>query len=322
MTARSETGGSPLVVLGEIRTGLLMNRSPLPAPADARLLELVPGERVRVHERPVRRVVSADLPYGVDCPLFTETGRRVRGIGTLLTRACVVGGRIVQGSTRAVVVAGADRRLPWAHYLTRPGVVETGGRGAPENLRSRFLAGRDDDGLDPGAVSASLVGRVQRSPLLDHRAAFPARRTRLRWAAAVGGEGFHGAFALADDETRTLRLTLGPTAAATPERLATLCEDLALHDWLLTTVALVVERACVDGDSAGLRALRPVVDGLVHLWMPGAGVAPGLLKVWEHLEERPGLTRQWNACVHRLRDHMALRALELMTARREDAPPG
>ncbi|NEA65720.1 hypothetical protein [Streptomyces sp. SID12488] len=44
--------------------------------------------------------------------------------------------------------------------------------------------------------------------------------------------------------------------------------DLALHDWLLTTVALVVERACADGDTVGLRALRQVVDHLVHLWMP------------------------------------------------------
>lgn len=322
MTGVSSGGGTPLVVLGEIRTGLLMNRSPLPAPADARLLDLVPGERVRVHERPVRRAVTADLPYGVDCPLFTESGGRTRGVGTLLSRACVVGGRIVQGSTRAVVVAGGERRLPWAHYLARPGVIEVGGRGASEGLQSRFLAGRDDEGLDPGAVSAALVGRIQRSPLLDRRAAFRARSTRLRWAAEIGTEGFHGAFALADDETRTLRLALGPTAGATPERLAALCEDLALHDWLLTAVALVVERACADDDIAGPRALRPVVDHLVHLWMPGAGVAPGLLKVWEHLEERPGLTRQWNACVHRLRDHMALRALELMTARRETGPPG
>jgi hypothetical protein len=179
-----------------------------------------------------------------------------------------------------------------------------------------------DEGLDPGAVSAPLVGRARRSPLLDHRAAFPARRTRLRRAAEIGDEGFHGAFALADDEARTLRLTLGPTAGATPERLAALCEDLALHDWLLTTVALVVERARTDGDTTGPRALRPVVGHLVHLWMPGAGVAPVLLEVWEHLEEGPGLTRRWKACVDRLRDHLALRTLESMTARCGDDSPG
>ncbi|MDW4906472.1 SCO2521 family protein [Streptomyces sp. ADMS] len=227
-------------MLGEIRTGLFMNRTPLPAPADARLLDLVPGEWVRVHERPVRRVVSADLPYGVDRPLFTESGGRGRGIGTLPARACVVGGRVAQGSTRTVVVAGGDRRLPWAHCLARPGVIEVGGHRAPESLQSRFLAGRDDESLDPGAVSASLAGRVQRSPLPDHRAAFPARRTRLRWA-AVGGEDFHGAFALADDEARRVRPGLEPTAGATPERPVALREDLAPHDWLLATVALVVD---------------------------------------------------------------------------------
>ncbi|MFE2428612.1 SCO2521 family protein [Streptomyces sp. NPDC059373] len=312
-----EPGGS-LIVVGEVRTGLVLNSHSMRTASVEALLDIVPGQRVRSYRRPVQRSVSADLLHGVDCPVFTGSGARTRGIGTLAARACVVGGRVLQGSTRAVLARGGERRLAWAHYLERPGVIEVSGRGRDGDLPTRFLAGGGPGALDPGAVSEWLTGRVQNSALLDHRPAFRARRSRLRWSACLAGDRFEGAFTLVDDELRTLRLSVPPHLHADPEELTALCEDLALHDWLLGTVASVADRACTgSGSGAALRRLRPAIDHLVHLWMPGAAVASGLLDAWDLLESCPGLTRQWDACVNRIRDHMALRALEMMAE-----PPG
>ncbi|GGT05814.1 SCO2521 family protein [Streptomyces chromofuscus] len=312
MTGPAGERGEPLVVVGEIRTGLLMNVRPLPPPAVTTLLDLVPGERVRARERPVRRAVSADVLHGVDCPMTTGSGARVRGVGTLVTRVGVVDGRVVQGSTRAVLTTGGDRRLPWGHYLGRPGVVELSGRGTAAEVATRFLTARDPADLDPGAVSEALLGRLRSAPLLDRRAPLRARRTRLRWASVLGGDGFRGAFTLLDQEVRTLRLGFAATATATPEQLTALCEDVALHDWLLSTVTPVVDRACSGhGPAAAPGDLRTVVDQLLHLWLPAVDVAPGLDEVWTHLEARPGFTRQWQTCVQRIRDHLALRTLDL-----------
>ncbi|MER6984573.1 SCO2521 family protein, partial [Streptomyces carpinensis] len=165
--------------------------------------------------------------------------------------------------------------------------------------------------------------RLRAARLLDHRPPFHPRRTRLRWSAVVDREGFRGAFTLADRELRTLRLTIARTAQATPEQLAALCEDVALHDWLLTTVPAVVDSACGTrrGD-ADHGELRVVIDQLLHLWMPGTDTPPGLGEIWDRLEARPGLTRQWSACVRRVRDHLALRTLELLQDHRAARPPG
>ncbi|MFJ4466225.1 SCO2521 family protein [Streptomyces sp. NPDC089424] len=312
MSGASPASGEPLVVIGEVRTALLMNLRPLPPQAVVTLLDFVPGERVMARERPVRRAVSADVLHGVDCPLTTGSGARVRGIGTLLTRAGVLDGRVVQGSTRAVLATGGERRLPWGHYLERPGVVELSGRGAPADVAHRFLTGRDPADLDPGAVSEALLGRIRSAPSLDRRTPLRARRTRLRWASVLAGDGFRGEFSLVDQELRTLRLGFAATTAATPGQLATLCEDIALHDWLLSTVTPVVDRACSGHDSVRATGeLRTVVDQLLHLWLPNVGGPSRLDAVWAHLEAHPGFSRQWGTCVQRVRDHLALRALDL-----------
>lgn len=307
---------SPLIMVGEIRTGLVMNRVALPVRAVAELLSIVAGERVHSYERPLRRSVSPDLLHGVDCRLMTDPGARLRGIGTLRTRGRVVGGRVVQSSTRAVLDVGSGRRLPWAHYVQRPGVVEVNGRGTPAGLAMRYVAGHDSDSLDTGAANASLLARLQRSRLLDGRPPLRTRRTRLRWSAVVseGSRSPHASFTLADDEIRTFRLMAPASVDASPEELTTLCEDLAFHDWLLTTVAAVTDRACVSsGEATGLEKLRPVVDDLTHLWMPGAVISPKFQGVWHQAEAHLGFTRQWRACVDRIRDHLTLVTLRLLT---------
>ena len=100
-----------------------------------------------------------------------------------------------------------------------------------------------------------------------------------------------------------------PAAAA-----AGLCEDLALHDWLLTTVVRMLDSSrlgAADGPSAVL-ALRPAVDHLLHLWMPRAHVDRTLGHLWDVLEREPGFTRQWQTLVQRIRDQLAVQAIPLL----------
>ncbi|WP_328409164.1 SCO2521 family protein [Streptomyces violaceus] len=317
MTAPASNGlRCSLIMVGEIRTGLVMNRVALPTRAVAELLSVVAGERVRSYERPVRRTVSPDLLHGVDCRLSTAPGARLRGIGTLQARGRVVGGRVLQCSTRAVLETGSGLRLPWTHYVERPGVVEVTGRSTPTDLAARFVAGCGPDSLEPGAVNALLLARLQRSRLLDQRPPLRTRRTRLRWSAVVDDSSprFGGTFTLVGDELRTFRIVVPPSAGASPDHITLLCEDLAFHDWLLTTVAAAADRARAGrGAAIGLMRLRPVVDDLVHLWMPGAVVAPGFRDIWDQWEAHAGFTRQWSACVDRVRDRLALLESRLPT---------
>src|SRR5215813_13366936 len=133
--------GDPVLVLGEIRTALLRNSVSVTQDIARQVLELQPGERVRCSERPVSHAVSPDVLTGVDCRLATRTGRKVHGIGTVVTHASVTGCRVLQGSTHTELVAGgSESRKPWSHYLSRPGVVEVAaGRASPDDIRDGFL---------------------------------------------------------------------------------------------------------------------------------------------------------------------------------------
>src|SRR5256885_1961938 len=99
--ARASAGpGSPAVpggiVMGVIRTGLLVNSAAADR-ADVRAaLALLPGERVRTSERPIPHAVSPERFVGVDCELATRSGRQVRAVGTVLAQASITGGRVLQ----------------------------------------------------------------------------------------------------------------------------------------------------------------------------------------------------------------------------------
>ncbi len=331
--ARSSAGvGGLAVAVGEIRTGLLRHSGSLPKSAVAELIDLVPGEPVRQSERPIAHALSADVANGVDCLIPTGTRTRVRAVGTVLTHAAVVGGRVLQTSSYARIdPAGAQRRLPWSHYTARPGLLETLGRADPRDLCSGYLAqDQATECLDLGSISERLARRMQSSPLLDGRQPLRFQWTRLRWTALYGAEPGAGGgepaaqFTLESDTVRTLSLLIprpaGVLGGASQnsdtllEAILELCRDLALHDWVLTTVTRRIERTDLGaGDRArAVEELRPAIDHLLHLWMPGARVADELAAVWEGFERRPGFTRQWEAAVARVRDQLALQTLQLL----------
>ncbi|GAA0360064.1 SCO2521 family protein [Actinoallomurus spadix] len=325
--ARSDAGGDGAgILIGEVHTGLLLNSASLRQDMLPAVLGLLPGERVRSFERPISHAVSPELLVGVDCDLSTASGTRVRGIGTLAVRAAITGGRVLQGSAWTRLMGGhAEHRLPWSHYLARPGVVETVGRRRNHPYHADLADGfldrtnnRKAPGIDFGAICGQIMGEVQRSPYLDRRSPFKAARTTLRWVAEESPERRIG-FILGDDGSRTTRITFdGQPISAVIE----LCEDLALHDWLLSTLLDVIDRGMPsDGPhETMMRRIRPAVDHLIHLWMPGARVVESLLPLWESLDTKPGFTRQWDTLVNRIRDQLALRTLTLLSASAEGVP--
>src|SRR5215475_7272521 len=127
----------PVLVLGEIRTALLRNLASVAPEVARRVLELQPGEQVRCSERPINHAVSPDFLTGVDCRLATHSGRKMRGVGTVVTHASVTGCRVLQGSTYTeLAVGGNEQRKPWPHYLSWPGVLEMATRRArPDDIR-------------------------------------------------------------------------------------------------------------------------------------------------------------------------------------------
>lgn len=300
-----------MLVVGEVRTGLLQSFAAASQPDVAAVLRLAPGERVRSSERPVAHAVSPDLVTGVDCQIPAVSGARVRGVGTVTAHAVVVGGRVLQGSVFTQLArGGSDRRLPWSHYLSEPGVVELIGRFDRGDVTKGFLADPlPATALDLGALSEQVIRQVQANARLDHVAPFKSRRTRLRWVARIGGAAA-GEFVIVDDTLRTFSLSSDAPLSAIVE----LCEDLALHDWVLTTVLRIVERSQIGALTGAevLARLRPAIDHLLHLWMPGARVASVLLPVWESLERRPGFSLQWQATVSRIRDQLAVHTLETL----------
>jgi hypothetical protein len=312
-----------MLAFGEVQTGLLQNSRAVTGLRAAEVVDLVNGEQVRRLERPIAYAVSPDRPDGVDCRLPTGSGAHVRAIGTLVTHATLVGGHVLQGSAYGYVEPGAaDRRLPWPHYLTQPGRLEWIGRARADDIGAGLLSGAPDSSvLDLPAITGRILDEVQRSPLLDHNPPLRAPRLRLRWIARIGGERLAATFAVRSEELRTVEISLPGTDPQHPGQdllaVVALCEDLALHDWLLTTLTTIVERA-LTGDRRRrerVGGLQPAVEHLLHLWMPAARLGPELLPVWTDLEVRPGFTRQWETLVRRIRDQLAMSTLALLEAR-------
>jgi hypothetical protein len=295
--------------MGEIQTALLRNSVPISVATAGQLLEFVVGEKVRIFERPIFHAVSPERLTGVDCQLASSSGAAVRVVGTIASHASITGGHVSQGSAFVRVIRGGDRRLPWWHYLARPGAVETIGKAGREQLAAGFLSGRTGARLlDLSAVAGRALDAVQHDARLDQRPPFKTQRTRLRWMMSDVGKGAEPVIYRVDGIVRILRL---PCRDMTPAATVALCEDLALHDWLLTTLISLVGRAPIgSGDRMTIvDKLRPALDYLLHLWMPGARIDPAHRDLWDAMERQPGFSRQWQSIVGRIRDQLALAAV-------------
>lgn len=301
------------LTIGEVHTGLLLTSTAVSADTAASLLSIVPGGSIRARQRPVRYAWSPEVLTGVDCLAPIAGQREVRVVGTTATRVSLTDGHIVQAQTHATLKHDpAGRRRPWGHYLAQPGVLEVLGGESEDNLATGFLRGPATvAALDLGAVNIRALSAVQRSRHLDHNPPFRSRRTRLRWSAEAAESRQEMDFVLCADGLRTVRLR---TEEPDPRALADFCADLALHDWLLSALLDLVERAVARSRPAAelIRMLRPGIDHLVHAWMPAAHVSRTLTEIWQEFDLRSGFSLQWQKTVERIRDQLSAGIVEAL----------
>jgi hypothetical protein len=307
--------------IGEVHTGLLMTSTAVSADTAAELLAIVPGGPVRARQRPIRYAWSPEALTGVDCLAPLIERREVRIVGTPVTQLSLTDGHIIQAGTHATFrYDHAGRRRPWSHYLAQPGVLEVLGKASEETLATGFLRGPvTTTALDLGAVNMRVLAAIQRSERLDHNPPFRSRRTRLRWSAEFPDSEQEVVFTLGADGLRTVRLRV---AEPDPRVLADFCADLALHDWLLSTLLDTVDRAIARRRPAAelISLLRPGIDHLVHAWMPAAHVSGVLESAWQELDLRSGFSLQWQKTVERIRDQLSVSLIE--TLQSLTGPPG
>lgn len=301
------------LIIGEVHTGLLLTSAAVSADATAALLDILPGGTVRTRQRPVRYAWSPEVLTGVDCLAPLPGQREVRVVGTSATRVCLADGHIVQASTHTILKhERTGRRRAWGHYLAQPGVLEVLGTENEENLAAGFLEGPPTSrALDLGAINIRALAAIQRSQSLDKMPPFRSRRTRLRWSAQSAGDTQEMIFTLGGDGLRTLRLR---TDEPDPQALADFCDDLALHDWMLSTLLDLVDRAMARSRPAAelIGLLRPAIDHLVHAWMPAAHTTKSLLGAWHEFDRRSGFSLQWQKTVERIRDQLSVGVIEAL----------
>jgi hypothetical protein len=301
------------LIIGEVHTGLLLTSAAGPADTAVELLAIVPGGSVRTRQRPIRYAWSPEVLTGVDCAAPLAERREVRIVGTPATRLSLTDGRIIQAGTHATLRQdSAGRRRPWSHYLAQPGVLELLGKASDESLATGFLCGPTTaTALDLGAVNVRTLATIQRSERLDRNPPFRGRPTRLRWSAETSDSEQEIVFTLEADGLRTVRLR---AAEPNPQALADFCADLALHDWLLSTLLDLVDRAVARSRPAAelIGMLRPGIDHLVHAWMPAAHSSRTLDRVWQELDLRSGFSLQWQKTVERIRDQLSVGLIEAL----------
>jgi hypothetical protein len=310
-----------LLAIGEVHTTLLRSSAALSMAASGKLVSSAGGEPVRHIERPIFHVVSPLVLTGVDCRLATANGAKARIVGTVAGHASITGGHVVQGSaTTRIAPSLSARRLGWAYYLGRPGWVELIGRAPADELTIGFLGPTaDPDVLDLGAIGSRLLRDVQVAPELDGRLPFQAERTRLRWVVRASSSEPAARFRIAHDGLRTLAIE----GSVEFDSAAEFAADFALHDWLLSALIRIVDRSRVgiDDRASVVQRLRPAVEHLLHLWMPAARGDEAAAALWTGLERRPGLARQWDALVNRVRDQLALGAIAALSDRLGETVP-
>ncbi|MGY0501149.1 SCO2521 family protein [Nocardia sp. FBN12] len=313
----------PLVVLGEIHTCLLPHSVTLDGQATEELLSTVAGATVLRRERPGPLPFSPRRATGVDCHLGWGTVTTARAVGTVESTAVVVGGRLSQLSAHTTVVrARQKKRMPWSHYLGQVGVTEVIGdlpdhEFADKALAAAYFAPPGPNTLDLASICARHLDELRSSPVLDQRPPLRAPATRLRWTAIIGGTaGPTVSMRIEDKLSRTLRVTVRQ-ATDLPDALR-FCQDVAVHDWLLTVIDAKVSAAERFSDGRQVAVLAPVFEHLAHLWMPGAQVSAAMRAPWRDLQAAANFSKHWTARVEQMR-----RRIEVATyyaASGEDSP--
>jgi hypothetical protein len=308
------------LTIGEVHTGLLLTSTAVSDDTAVELLAIAPGRSVRTRQRPIRYAWSPEVLTGVDCRAPLGERREVRVVGTPATQLSLTDGRIIQARTHASFrLDPAGRRHPWAHYLAQPGVLEVLSKVPETSLAAGFLQGQPTIAdLDLSAVNTRFFWAVQRGEELDHNPPFRTRMTRLRWSAECSELEQEIVFTLREDGLRTVRLR---AAESDPHALADFCADLALHDWLLSTLLDIVDRALARSRPTPelISMLRPGIDHLVHAWMPAAHVSKTMDRIWQELDLRAGLSLQWQTTVQRIRDQLSAGVIEALLM--STAPP-
>ncbi|MEU8894850.1 SCO2521 family protein [Nocardia sp. NPDC048505] len=296
---------APLVMLGEIRTCLLPNSTTLDGEATRDLLALVPGATVRRRERPGPLAFSPRRAIGVDCHLPWGATDSARVVGTVASMAVLVGGRLSQTSVHTIVVrAPQKKRRPWSHYLTQVGVIEAIGALPPravvdEELVTGHFTASGLHMLDLSSICARHMDDLRLSRQLDQRPPLRAPTTQLRWTAQIGGRtGPAVSFRVADDLTRTANVIVR-VPGELPDALR-FCQDLAVHDWLLTVIDAKVQAAEAFSDGRQVAILAPVLEHLAHLWMPGAHVPGTVRSLWRDLQAEANFSKQWTSRVEQV----------------------
>jgi hypothetical protein len=301
------------LTIGEVRTGLLLTSAAVSADTAVDLLAIMPGRSVSTRQRPIHYARSPEVLTGVDCAAPLAARREVRLVGTPATQLSLTDGRVIQAGTRATFRQDpAGRRRPWSHYLAQPGVLEVLGKASDESLATGFLHGpATTTALDLGAVNVRTLAAIQRSEHLDQNPPLRGRHTRLRWAAETSDGDQEIVFTLDAEGLRTVRLR---APEPDPRALADFCADLALHDWLLSTLLEIVDRALARSRPSAdlIRMLRPGIDHLVHAWMPAVHVSTTLDEIWQELDVRSGFSLQWQKTVERIRDQLSVGLIEAL----------
>jgi hypothetical protein len=308
-----------MFAVGEIHTGLVQHSTALSPSQCADLLDLRAGRQVLQSERPNSYAMSPEVLTGIDCQLPSRSGRRVRAAGTIRTRTTVTAGRIVQGSSYATFAQGTHRSA-WSNYLTRPGRIEAIGALDAIDLRDGFTDGRPTaTTLDIGAVSGQAIDRVLGCEWFDRMPPLRTARKQLRWVLMTSDLAQaepSAAFTIRDEDMRTLVIVVDTMDETDLPRILVLCEDLALHDWLLTIMVSLVGKVQSSKVSTKQKTaqLLPAVEHLIHLWMPAARVSDEVMSVWRDIERHPGFSRQWNTSVEWIRDQIAVGSIALLQA--------
>ncbi|MEU8894846.1 SCO2521 family protein [Nocardia sp. NPDC048505] len=313
---RTPAPEGPLIEFGEVVTALLPNSTVMHRDSLNELLGLMSDLGIAWRERPIPLATSPDITEGVDCLLVTPRRSEMRAIGTVALRAVVYGGRVLQSSAQTRVVrAESDKRRPWEHYLDHHGVLEVVSKVTPttsDELVAGFLSNDSmPDSLNLKAICDRLLGRIRMNKQLDQRVPLRTRPTRMRWAARIGRPGQPRlVFKLGADRVRTVLISVRNEAEL--DQVPRFCEDLGVHDWLLTlgSAALADTDIAAPDQQQHIDVLAPTLTQLAHLWMPGAHTPTDLLDLWSSLQERPGFTREWHAIVDQLRDRLSLAVFE------------